>query len=149
MNFTDSSITDIIQMVFALIGGMYALFLLRQSNKEKRNQLMVDIYNGFYGDEEIRRILYAVDTGQGVNEIRFQGKLEREADKTLRFLDFVGHLIRQKSITKSSVAPFQYEIGRILKNQKVKEYIIWLETIGVNLENLQYCPDGRMKVKLK
>jgi len=135
---------DLIQLIFTIAGGGYALFLFYQSNKEKRNQLVLDIYNGIYNDEDIRKILYTVDSKDS-SEIRFQGELEREADKTLRYFDFVGHLIKDKSLSKSDVSPFKYEIGRILKNKDVKEYIKWLEQIGIELNNLKYCPQEGFK----
>jgi hypothetical protein len=134
----------IIQLTFTVLGGGYALFLFYQSNKEKRNQLVLDIYNGIYNDEDIRKLLYTVDSGD-TSEIKFQGELERETDKTLRYFDFIGHLIKDKSLSKKDVAPFKYEIGRILKNNDVIEYIEWLERIGIELKNLKYCPQDGFK----
>jgi len=144
MNFENPSWTDLIQLIFTLLGGGYALYLLYQSNKEKRNQLVLEIYNRLYQDLDIRKIIYTVDSGDS-SEIRFQGKLEKEADKTLRYFDFIGHLIKDKSLTKEDVSPFKYEIGRVLKNQHVKEYVDWLETIGIDFENLRYCPQEGFK----
>ncbi len=145
MNLADSSITDIIQTVFALAGGIYGLYLFKQSIREKRNQVLIEIFNRLYCDNEIRKIIYAVDTGKDVSEIKFQGKLEKEIDKTLRFLDFIGHLIKDKSIRKKDIDTFRYEIGRILENEEVIKYIKWMKTIGVSLENLEYCPQQGLK----
>lgn len=140
MTFSDPSVVDIIQLIFAIIAGCYALYLYRQSNKAKRNQFVIDVFDRLYSDNEIRKILYVVDLEKDTSEIKFGGLLEKEIDKTLRFLDFVGHLIKDGSIKTKDIEPFSYEVGRILQNENVVEYINWLKSIGVRLENLKYCP---------
>ena len=144
MNLETPSWIDIIQIIFTLFGGGYALFLFYQSNKEKRNKLVIDIYNQVYQDEDIRKIIYTVDSGDS-SKIKYLGELEKEADKTLRYFDFVGRLIKDKSLTKQDVLPFKYEIGRVLNNYNVKEYIKWLESIGIDFEYLEYCPKAGFK----
>ena len=138
MNLGQDSLTDWIQLGFAVLAGIYALYLFRQSNREKRNQYVSDILNRFYNDTEIRTIIYAVDSGRNVNEIKFGGQYEQQADKTIKYLDYVGHLLKEGNLKQNDIKPFRYEIGRILKNGTVEKYINWLIQIGVSLENLDY-----------
>jgi hypothetical protein len=84
MNFAQDSLTDWLQLIFTILGGLYALYLLRQSHKDKRNQYVIEILNRLYNDKEIRTIIYSVDSGRNVNEIRFGGQLEQQADKTIQ-----------------------------------------------------------------
>jgi hypothetical protein len=132
------SLTDWIQLGLTILGGVYGLWLFRQSNQEKRNQYVAEIMNRFYDDKEIRTIVYAVDSGRDVCEIKFQGKLEKEADKTIKYLDYVGYLLKDKKLRRTDLRPFKYEMSRIFKNSTMQDYIKWLVEIGVSLENLDY-----------
>jgi hypothetical protein len=136
LKFLGSSITDWFQIVLTIVGGIYVLWLLRQSNKEKRNLYVAEIMNKFYDDIEIRTIIYAVDSGRDIEEIKFTGKLEQQADKTIKYLDYIGYLLAEGRLKTSDIKPFRYEITRLLKSGVVKKYIKWLSDIGVSLENL-------------
>jgi hypothetical protein len=138
MKFAPDSLTNWIQLAFTVIAGVYALYLFRQSNLEKRNQFVLDILNRLYNDLEIREIIYAVDSGTNLDEIKYGGDLEQQADKTIQYFDYIGYLIRKKSIRLIDVKPFKYEITRILNNTEVIAYINWLRGIGVSLDNLKY-----------
>lgn len=96
------------------------------------------VLNKIYNDHEVRTILYSVDTGRDVKEIRFQGQLEKEADKTIRYFDYIGYQLKQRNIKQKDIEPFRYEIDRILINKQVEEYVQWLRAIGVKLEYLGY-----------
>lgn len=138
MKLTQDSLTDWIQLAFTILAGLYALLLLRQSNKEKRRKYIADILDRFYNDYEMRTIIYAIDGGRNINEIRFGGQLEQQADKIIKYLDYIGYLLKEGSLKIKDIKPFHYEINRILNNNAVKKYIEWLLTIGVTLENLNY-----------
>ena len=142
MILAQDSLTDWIQLVFTIFGGLYALYLLRQSHKDRRNQYVVEILNRLYNDKEIRTIIYTVDSGRNVNEIRFGGIFEQQADKTIRYFDYIGYLIKEDNLKFTDIRPFRYEINRILNNVRVREYIDWLRTIGVTLEHLKYLTDN-------
>ena len=75
MSLSLDQIIGLTQLGFIVIGGIYALYLLRQSNRDKRNQLVLDVLDRFYEDDEIRMILYTVDHGLDTEEIRFNGRL--------------------------------------------------------------------------
>lgn len=134
----NSSITDWLQIGFGLIAASYALFLLRQSNREKRKQFILELYHHFYGDQEIRDVIYYVDGVEPDGRIKYQGQLEKQADKTIHYLDLVGQFIKNKSLRPRDVMKFKYEIGRILNHPEVVSYIGWLKTIGVHLVYLKY-----------
>jgi hypothetical protein len=93
--------------------------------------------NRFYDDIEIRTIIYAVDSGRDSSEIKFTGKLEQQADKTIKYLDYIGYLLSEGRLKANDIKPFRYEITRLLKSGVVKKYIKWLSEIGVSLENLE------------
>ena len=136
--FAQDALTAWIQLGFTMVGGIYALYLLKQSHKDRKNQYVADILNQLYNDIEVRKIIYSVDSGQNVNEIRFRGALEQEADKTLHYFDYIGYLIKERKLRLKDTRPFKYEINRVLDNEKVHAYIKWLREIGVPLEYLSY-----------
>jgi hypothetical protein len=137
LNILGCSITDWLQIILTVTGGIYALWLFRQSNKEKRNLYVAEIMNKFYDDIEIRTVIYAVDSGRDSDEIKFTGKLEQQADKTIKYLDYIGYLLEEGRLKTNDIKPFRYEITRLLKSDVVKKYIKWLSDIGVSLENLK------------
>ena len=96
--FAQDALTAWIQLGFTMVGGIYALYLLKQSHKDRKNQYVADILNQLYNDIEVRKIIYSVDSGQNVNEIRFRGALEQEADKTLHYFDYIGYLIKERKL---------------------------------------------------
>lgn len=140
MCFAQDTLTSWIQLGFTFIAGIYALMLLKQSNKDKKTQFINDIFKQFYNDDEIKKLLYAVDSGNDDEEIKFGGKLEQEGDKTIRYLDYIGYLIKEKHLKRSDINAFNYEVKRILGNEYVKKYIEdWLKKLpNMNLDNLKY-----------
>lgn len=136
MKIIGCSITDWIQLIFMLFAGIWAIYLLNKSNREKRNKLLLDILDRFMGDKDIKLILYSVDCGHDIEEIRFGGTLEQPADKTIKYIDYLGHLLKKNDLKESDISVFRYEIKRILNSPAVQEYISWLKRIGVSLENL-------------
>jgi hypothetical protein len=139
MEFEKDSITDWLQLAFTFFGGLYGLFLLNQSNKDKKAQFINDVLNRLYNDAEVRAILYSVDSGKNVKEIKYLGELEMQADKTLRYLDYIGYLVKKRHLKKGDLKPFEYEISRILNNEEIRSYYDnWLQSIGVQLLYLKY-----------
>ena len=138
MELENGSLTDWIQLIFAICAGIYALYLFRESNKEKRNAFVLEILNKLYNDSEIRTLIYSVDTNTNVDEIRYRGALEQQADKTIQYFDYIGYLIKNGNLKLDDIKPFKYQISRILNNGNVKNYIKWLREIGVTLDNLKY-----------
>lgn len=128
---------DLAQLIFTVLGGIYALFLFKRSNQEKKNELLLSIFDKFYNDKEINKILYILDKEDNPKGIEFGGELEKEIDKTLRFLDLVGKLLRDNQINKNDLIAFKYEINCILNNSKVKDYFKWLENNGIVLNNIK------------
>lgn len=134
-----SSITDWIQVCFTTIAGCYAIFLFGRNLREKQKKFLLNIFNYLYNDEDVTDILYYVDSGNNQDLIKYKGSLERKADKTLHYLDFVGKFIKEGDLKYDDLIKFKYEIRRILNNQEVKNYIEWLrEKLGVPLEYLPY-----------
>lgn len=138
--------TDWIQIGLTIIAGIYALFLFKQNINERKKQFLLELYNSFYSDKDIREILYYVDSSYDNSFIRFQGKLEKEADRTLRYFDLLGKFYKNHLISKDELNIFKYEILRILNNNEICEYIIWLTAIGVNFPNLDYLKEALVNI---
>lgn len=142
MNFSQDSLTNWIQLGFTVIAGFYALILFQQTRREKRNQFILDILNRIHNDNEVRTIIYKVDRKEDLNEIRYLGRLEKEADKTIQYFDYIGFLIKEGNLKSTDIEPFRYEINRVISNETVKKYIKHLRDIGVPLDNLCYLQDN-------
>lgn len=127
----------LVQLLCTLVGGMFALYLFWQSNREKRQSFVVTLYDKLYNDPEIRSLLYALDKEQDLAEINPRKKLEQAADKTLRFLDFVGGLIKNGSLRRHDIYSFEYEL-QLLKHQALQQYQRHVMAHHVQLNNLEY-----------
>ena len=149
MNLAQDSLTDWIQILFTITAGIFALRLFQQSNKEKRNKYVADILNKFYGDNDIRKIIYSVDSGKNTKEIKFGGQLEQQADKTIQYFNYIGYLIKEEELKAKDLKPFKYEIKRVFNNDTVQEYIKWLKTIGVTLDYLDSLKDSVTEITKK
>jgi hypothetical protein len=135
----DFSLTlDLAQLLFTIIGVVSGITLFIQSNIEKKNTFILSIYDRFYNDVDIKKILYYVDRDEHLDKIKYLGEYEFEADKTLRFLDFIGKLVKDKQLKKNDIYSFKYEIGVILNNLEVKHYLQSLLDEGIILDNLEY-----------
>ena len=134
------------QLGFTILGGGYALFQLVKSNKEKKTAFIFSIFNRIYDDKEISSVLYAADKNEGLDELQKKvlnkdiktAFLEKETDKTLHFLNYIGRLIKDNHIDKKDLTTFTYEIKTILENEIIRDYISYLKSIKVNLDNLKY-----------
>jgi hypothetical protein len=148
-----TDITALIQILLTVIGGGYALFLLSRNNNEKRQNYILHIFDKLYNDEDILQVLYAVDKNYGLEglgdkviimkenpayDYKEKVLLEKEVDKTLRYLDFIGVLLNSGQLKKKDLAPFRYELKKILNNSILSDYIGYLDLIGANFENLKY-----------
>lgn len=142
MAFAASSLTDWIHVCFGIVAGVYALYLFRSSIAERRHRFVSEVLDKFYSDTDIRTVLYCVDSGQRLGEIRHGGSLEQQADKTLRYLDHMGYMVRKGHLKIQDLEPFRFEIRRLLDNDTVKEYLEGLRAIGVVLNDLAILDRG-------
>lgn len=146
MHLTFEHIISILQLLTTIVGGAYAVFLFRRSNIEKRHSFILSIYDRLYNDVNISKVLYAADYQKGLEKLKDKlthrkpgdVELENELDRALRYLDFIGSLLRQRMIRKTDLAPFEYAIGTILSEKTIVEYIDYQKEIKVNFDNLDY-----------
>jgi hypothetical protein len=124
------------QLAFTIIGVVSGVVLFIKSNLEKKNLFIINIYDRFYNDKDISKILYYADKELNCNKICYDGEFERETDKTLRFLDLIGQLIKDRHLNKNDIHIFKYEIEIILNNVEVRNYLKTLLQAGVVLKNL-------------
>lgn len=135
-----------LQLLATCLGGLFAVLLLRQSNKEKKLSFISNIFERLYDDESIVKVLYAADKDEGLEEIKqkvllhieSKVELEMEVDKTLRYLDYVGSLVKGKYLSAKDLTPFKYEICVVLNNEDIMGYWEHLNTIKITFNNLDY-----------
>lgn len=110
---------------------------------------MLDIYDRMYNDLEIREVIYAVDKRTGLEplQLKIDNKtieevpLEREVDKTLRYLDFIGSLVKQRLLTVDDIQSLRFEIREILTFPTIVDYYNYHIGIKINYDNLLYLKE--------
>ena len=133
-----ATVIDAAQLTFAVIGGAFGLYMLQQKTMTERNAGILNIYEKIYGDAEIRRILYLSDSdSEERKEIAYKGVLEREADKTLRFLELIARMQQSKKLKRADIELFRYEILAITDDEYIQSYIEHLEEHGLRFDNLK------------
>ena len=128
---------DYVEPICSIIGVGYGIYLFKKNNRLKHFENIEKMMNIFYNDEEIRTVLYAVDSGNS-EEIYFGKSLEKEGDKTITKLNVIGYQLYSKNISIQDVEILQFEILKILENETVIEYIKWLKNWGLKLDYISY-----------
>lgn len=132
---------EIIRTASALLGAFSAILafiIFRQQSKEKRVKDMFNLFSQIYNDNDFIKVLYYTDNNNNNGSIAHGGDLEKEADKSIKYLNYLGTLLQNRSIEMVDVLSYGYEFERIIKNEEVKEYIKWLKIYKVKLDGLDY-----------
>ncbi|QPH40574.1 hypothetical protein [Pedobacter endophyticus] len=136
----------LLELIATVIGGLFALLLLYRGNQDKKLTQLLNIYDRLYSDPDIAKALYAIDKGSGLEELASKqvsekyhvAALEMETDKLLKYLDFIGALVKTKKLSLKDLKPFSYELSIINDNVQLTAYRNYLSSIKVNLNNLHY-----------
>jgi hypothetical protein len=137
---------DLLQLFATFTGGGFAIYLLYKSNSEKRQALVLSVYDKLYNDTQIRDALYAADKNIGLEELERKViqkdtsivKMEIEVDKALRYINLIGLWMKGKKLNQKDILAFKYEISELLKNKIIYDYIIYLKTIKVDFSGIDY-----------
>jgi hypothetical protein len=140
-----------ITLVFAVVGGYFALKQWKTQVMHKRAEMVNDLMNRVRDDKDIAAIMDIIDWNEG---IRYDGKfsvdrgvvkevlltvnndaLFKMIDKTLSFFSYICYLRKRKAISKKDMIPFEYELRRIADNNHIRDYLYsiyhWSKYLGV------------------
>ncbi len=126
------SISDIINialLVATTIGVFAAFRQIYISNKQKRADLLLQLCNQFYQDNEMQDIYYKIEYGQFRYSVDtfHMSEYERKLDKLLGLFSNIGQLYEMDIIKDRDLEFIKYEFQIIYENSDVQNYFKTLD----------------------
>lgn len=140
---------DSLTLIFACVGGLFALHQWRIQIKQKRAEIVEEQIHKVRDDMDISTIMDIIDWNKG---FIYDGKftvadssklpnmtdddLFKKIDKTLSQFTYICYLKKTKAIGKKDFKVFEYSIRRIMDNQHICNYLYslyhWSRYLGVS-----------------
>jgi hypothetical protein len=120
-----SIIISIISLIFAVIGGIFALVQWNSSNKVKRAEFINQIIEKLRFDKEMVDIMYKIEYDHEWynDEFHSSGEFEYRIDKILSYLSYICYLKNTGNIKANEFKIFTYELNRTCISSSVQEYL--------------------------
>ena len=114
----------LVPLLFAVIGGGFALFQWKKTIKVKRAEFINQILEKIRFDKDLTNTMYVVDYNQNWYDNSFHnGTLECSIDKLFAYLDYICYLKLTKNITNTEFNIFRYDIHRVCVSKSTKHYL--------------------------
>lgn len=141
--------TDLLTLVLACVGGLFALYQWRIQIKQKRAEIVEDQIHKVRDDIDVSTIMDGIDWDEGfeydgkfkvVDPTKFPGltddDLFKKIDKTLSRFAYICYLKKTKAIGKKDFIVFEYAIRRIMDNRHICNYLYslyhWSQCLNVS-----------------
>jgi hypothetical protein len=129
----------LISLLFAIIGGSFALYQWTKSIKTKRAELLNQILEKLRFDKDLVDIIYVIDYNQEWYNISFHNSgTEKIIDKLFSYLNYICYLEKTNNLTGREFKIFQYEIHRVCISESIKWYL-W-NLYHFSKKNNSVCP---------
>ena len=138
---TFDQMISLITLVFAVVGGVFALMQWVNMNKIKRAEFINQIIEKLRFDKEMVETMYMIDYDLTWYNQDFHGtesELEYKVDKILSYLSYICYLESTGNIKKREFGVFKYELNRTCKSPCVQNYL-W-NIYHFSIENESLCP---------
>lgn len=124
--------SDLINIFLLLVTAVAAFGVFRQifiSNRQKRADLILQLYNDFSNDTDMQDIYYQMEYQKFVynRETFHQSDQERKLDKLLGLFSNIGQLYQMNIITDEDLDFIKYEFQIIYETKGVHEYFEFLD----------------------
>ena len=115
--------------VATLIGAICAYFQIRVLNKQKRADLILQLCNRFYDDENMQEIYYKIEYSEfSYNSTEFHHSIEeRQLDTLLGHFDNIAQLFEMRIIEAADLQFIRYEFKTVIENIQVNQYLEFLD----------------------
>ena len=115
----------LIPLIFAIIGGGFALYQWRESVRIRRADFINQINDRIRFDKDFATTLYTIEYGNSWYDENFHSEKEKEFafDKVLSYCDYVCYLKSNKNITTKEFRVFRYRINRVCISCSTKRYL--------------------------
>lgn len=140
---------ELIKLVFAVLGGWFALYQWRIQIKQKRAEKVKELICKVRDDADIASVMDVIDWDEG---IEYNGKfyvnpkctkdalktisaddLFQKVDKTLSHFSYICYLRANRTLTKEDMVIFEYELRRLVDNPHICNYLYSLYHWSISL----------------
>jgi hypothetical protein len=141
---TTSDKINIILLLITVIGVFAAFRQIYLSNKQKRADLILQLYNQFIADSDMQDMYYLIEYNRFIYQPQtFHMSLEeRKLDKLLGLFSNIGQLHQMKIINDKDLEFIKYEFQVIYENEEIQRYFNtldgWFEVREIN--HLKFQP---------
>lgn len=150
MNWISENV-DVIKLLFAVLGGAFALYQWRIQIVQRRAEKVKELICKVRDDPDIAEIMDVIDWDEG---IEYDGKffvnrncpkealtkisaddLFQKIDKTLSHFSFICYLRANRTLTKKDMVIFEYGLRRLADNPHIGNYLYslhhWSNSLNV------------------
>jgi len=126
---TIADLINIALLVATTIGVFAAFRQIFISNKQKRADLILQLYNQFYQDNDMQDIYYRIEYGSFQYEVDtfHTSEDEKKLDKLLGLFSNIGQLYQMGIIKDKDLDFIKYEFQVIYENEEVQSYLETLD----------------------
>jgi hypothetical protein len=149
---TTSDIINIFLLLATTVAVIAAFRQIYISNRQKRADLILQLYNDFFNDTDMQDIYYLMEYQQFVyNEETFhQSPEERKLDKLLGLFSNIGELYQMKIIKDEDLDFIKYEFQVIYETEAVHKYFEFLDKHfqSRNINHIKFKPFRDIGLKI-
>jgi hypothetical protein len=119
----------IVGFVFTILTLVFTALEIRRNTLAQRIKFLLDLTERYFSDTAVRKFFYKVDYRQfRFDEDTFTGTdEERWLDSLLYTFDLIGFMVRTKAVRLDEVRIIAFQASRVLNNDEVKKYLLWLD----------------------
>jgi len=126
---TIGDMISIAGFVAAACGLFLAYLQMRKSNRQKRAEFIIGIYNEFASSTDMQDIYYKIEYGEFSYSNEFhKSKEEKKLDKLLGLFENISKLYEMGNITFQDMKIVAYKFVVIFKDTGVNRYLSFLES---------------------
>lgn len=144
---------SLITLITVIIGGFFALHKWKESIITRRLDTVKELIDIIRNDKDISTIMDIIDWDE---DFEYDGKFKvinndsrksledvddsslfRMIDKTLAHFSYICYLKKKKSLKKSDIKIFDYQIRRLFDNRHIRNYLYslhrWSKSLNVSM----------------
>ena len=133
-----SDLLNFVTPIFTVIGLFFTFYQIKEYNKQKRAEYIIDLYNKYTSDQNVMNIYYEIVSGKFKCDRAFHPTPdEQNLEKLLGFFENIAMLYVMKNITIDDLKYVACEFIVIYQNSSVKEYLTNLDKRNNNLYDIE------------
>ena len=128
-------ISENIELIVAICGGIFALLQWRESNNNSRAEYLDSLLNKLWDNEDIQNFILLNDYDKTWYNEAFHRSEDKTiptlADKTLSFMNYICYVVKVKIIRKEERGLFDYYLSALAQSRDMRHYLFDLYQYSV------------------